>query len=55
VLFKAGKAQEGYFMNADILNHSTTVMNIHYPDKEHVLVFDNVTTHLKCEDDALSA
>jgi len=26
-----------------------------YPDEEHVLVFDNATTHLKWEEDALSA
>ena len=26
-----------------------------YPDEEHVLVFDNATTHLEQEEDALSA
>jgi hypothetical protein len=49
VLFKTGKACEGYFMNEDILKHVATAMNIlgkGYPDKDHVLVFDNTTTHL---------
>ena len=27
----------------------------HYPDEDHVFVFDNATTHLKREDTALSA
>lgn len=50
VLFKAGKAQEGYFTNADILNHTTTAMDIlnkDYIHEDHVLMFDNATTHLK--------
>jgi hypothetical protein len=58
VLFKAGKAHEGYFTNNDIIKHSATAMDIlekGYPDEEHVLVFDNATTHLKREEDALSA
>ncbi|KII82854.1 hypothetical protein PLICRDRAFT_33206 [Plicaturopsis crispa FD-325 SS-3] len=58
VLFKAGKAREGYFTNADILEHATKAMDIldrHRPEKKHVLVFDNATTHLKRADDALSA
>ena len=58
VLFKAGKAQEGYFTNKDILKHAATAMDIldkGYPDEDHVLVFDNATTHLKWEEDALSA
>jgi hypothetical protein len=58
VHFKAGKAHKGYFMNEDILKHAATTMDIldkGYSDKDHVLVFDNTTTHLKCEEDALSA
>jgi hypothetical protein len=58
VLFKAGKAHEGYFTNEDILKHATTTMAIldkDYPNEDHVLVFDNATTHLKCEEDALLA
>lgn len=58
VLFRAGKAREGYFTNADILKHATMAMDIldkDYSDEDHVLVFDNATTHLKREPDALSA
>ena len=31
------------------------ILDKHYPNEEHVLVFDNATTHLKHEDDALLA
>jgi hypothetical protein len=58
VLFKAGKQREGYFTNADILNHTRTAMAVldkDYKDEDHVLVFNNTTTHLKQEEDALSA
>lgn len=50
VLFKAGKACEGYFTNEDILQQANNAMDIlekHYPDEDHVLLFDNATTHLK--------
>ena len=58
VLFKAGKAREGNFTNDDILKQVTKAMAIldeHYPDEDHVFVFDNATTHLKRADNALSA
>jgi hypothetical protein len=58
VLFKAGKNREGYFTNEDILTHARKAMDIlnrYYPHEEHVLVFNNATTHLKRADDALSA
>jgi hypothetical protein len=58
VLFKAGKAREGYFTCEDILKQASSAMDIlekHYPDEDHVMVFDNATTHLKRADDALSA
>ncbi|KAF9463511.1 hypothetical protein BDZ94DRAFT_1236163 [Collybia nuda] len=58
VLFKAGINREGYFTNDDILKHATTAMDIlteYYPDEEHILVFDNASTHLKRADSALSA
>lgn len=58
VLFKAGKACQGYVTNNDILKHATTAMDIlekHYPTEEHVFVFDNATTHLKHDKDSLSA
>jgi hypothetical protein len=58
VLFKAGKAREGYFTNEDILNHASTAMDLldkHFPDERHIFIFNNATTHLKRADDALSA
>jgi hypothetical protein len=58
VFFKAGKNRDGYFTNEDILNHATKAMDIltkHYPNEEHILVFDNATTHTKRSDTALSA
>ncbi|KIK73265.1 hypothetical protein PAXRUDRAFT_178870, partial [Paxillus rubicundulus Ve08.2h10] len=58
VLFRCGKARDGYFTNLDIQNHTKNVMNIldeHYRDEDHTLIFDNATTHLKHADNALSA
>jgi hypothetical protein len=58
VLFKAGNAHEGYFSNQDILDQASRAMDIleeHFPDKDHIMVFDNATTHLKCANTALSA
>ena len=57
VLFKDGKACKGYFICGDILKHAATAADIldkGYPDEEHVLIFDNITTHSKQEEDALS-
>jgi hypothetical protein len=50
VLFKVGKNRDGYFTNEDILNHANMAMNIlnqHFPNEQHVFIFDNATTHLK--------
>ncbi|KAG2758100.1 hypothetical protein P692DRAFT_201696756 [Suillus brevipes Sb2] len=58
VLFKAGKAREGYFTCEDIIKQASKAMDIlerHYPDEDHVIAFDNASTHLKRADDALSA
>jgi len=58
VLFKAGKNCEGYFTSEDILKQAEKAINIlekHYPNEDHVLVYDNATTHLKHPDGALSA
>jgi hypothetical protein len=58
VFFKAGKNRKGYFTNDDILDQTTTAMDIlteFYPEEEHILVYDNATTHTKCSDTALSA
>jgi len=58
ILFHAGKAQDGYFTFEEILKHAEAAMQIlekYYPDENHVLVFDNATTHLKRAADSLSA
>jgi hypothetical protein len=55
---KAGKACDGYFINQDILDQASNTMDIleeHFSDEDHNMVFDNTITHLKCADDALSA
>jgi hypothetical protein len=58
VLFKAGKNPEGYFTSEDILNQAEKTIDIlqkYYLDDNHILVYDNATTHLKPADGALSA
>jgi hypothetical protein len=50
VIFKAGKARDGYFTNDNILEQTAQAMDIvkkHYPNDEHIFVFDNATTHSK--------
>ncbi|EIW62921.1 uncharacterized protein TRAVEDRAFT_115102 [Trametes versicolor FP-101664 SS1] len=52
------KNRDGYFTHEEILAQATAAMDIlarHYPDEDHVLIFDNATTHLKRAADALSA
>ncbi|TBU40039.1 hypothetical protein BD309DRAFT_982699 [Dichomitus squalens] len=58
VLFCPGKNRDGYFTHEEILTHATTAMDIlsrHYPNEQHVFIFDNAPTHLKRAPDALSA
>jgi transposase len=58
VLFKAGKAREGYFTNENVLEQAQCAMEIatkYYPADNHVFVFDNATTHLKRPATAISA
>lgn len=58
VLFRAGKNREGYFTNDDILSQFETAVQLvkkYFPDDDHVFVYDNATTHLKRDADALSA
>lgn len=58
MLFKVGKNRQGYFTNADVLVQAAKAMSIlaiHFPNEDYVLVFDNAITHLKRADDALSA
>jgi hypothetical protein len=58
VLFRAGKNCEGYFDNQNIRDQAAKAMEIlqkHYPDEDHVFIFDNATTHRKRPEGALSA
>ncbi|KIM58662.1 hypothetical protein SCLCIDRAFT_16731 [Scleroderma citrinum Foug A] len=58
VLFKAGKTQDGYFTNDDIVAQTGRAMDVlskHYTNKDRVFIFDNTKTHLKRANDALSA
>lgn len=58
VIFKAGKTRDGYFTNNDItkqLDTAIDIINKHYPNDNHIFIFDNATTHLKRDENALSA
>ncbi|KAJ3741761.1 hypothetical protein DFH05DRAFT_1376614, partial [Lentinula detonsa] len=58
VIFCPGKNRDGYFDNDNILGQAEKAMDIlssDYPDEDHVLIFDNATTHLKRAPDAPSA
>jgi len=58
VLFKAGKGSDGYFTNDEVVAQVGNAMDIlvkHYLNKEHIFMFDNAKTHLKCASDVLSA
>ncbi|KAI0285207.1 hypothetical protein BC826DRAFT_1109385 [Russula brevipes] len=58
VLFRAGKAHDGYFDNENIRAQAACAMDIltrHYSHEDHVLVFDNATTHRKQAVESLSA
>ena len=57
-IFKPGKNRDGYFSNEDIIEQANDAIDIlkeHYPEFDHVLIYDNATTHLKRAEDALSA
>jgi hypothetical protein len=57
-IFKPGKNRDGYFTSADILDQAreaTNILRTFYPEYDHVLIYDNATTHLKHAEDALSA
>ena len=50
VLFKAGTNRDGYFTNEEILEQATHAMKIlqkHFPNDQHVFIYDNARTHLK--------
>ncbi|KAG2361667.1 hypothetical protein BDR07DRAFT_1286661 [Suillus spraguei] len=58
VVFRAGKSRDGWYTSNDMLKQVTNVMDIlekNYPESDHVLVFDNTSTHLKRADRVPSA
>jgi len=57
-LFKPGVNCDGYFTNEEIQEQAQATMDIlweFYPQFDHVLIYDNATTHLKQAEDALLA
>jgi hypothetical protein len=55
---KPGKNRDGYFSNNDIMEQVKEAIRIlkeFYPEYDHVLIYDNASTHLKRPDDSLSA
>ena len=58
ILFRAGKGRDGYYTNDRIIQHAEKAMEIlqkYYLNDDHILIFDNATTHVKWADNALSA
>jgi len=50
ILFRAGKGCDGYYTNERIIEHAKKAIDIlqkYYPNDDHVMVFDNATTHVK--------
>ena len=59
VVFRAGKNQDGYFDNNNLIDQVGLSMDI-FEEKTHgfkhaLFIFDNATTHQNCAPDALSA
>jgi len=58
ILFRPGKGRDGYFSNDETIRHVEKAMAIlekHYPNEDHVFIFDNAPTHMKRPNDSLSA
>lgn len=58
VFFKAGKNHNGYFVADNIIKQAGTAIGIlkkYCPDQDHVLVYDNTSTHQKWPNGALLA
>ncbi|KAJ8473629.1 hypothetical protein ONZ45_g16225 [Pleurotus djamor] len=57
-VLKPGKSRDGYFDAEGIQEQAALAMDIlesDYPEYDHILVYDNATTHLKRPEDSLSA
>ncbi|KAF9228309.1 hypothetical protein BS17DRAFT_693021 [Gyrodon lividus] len=58
ILLKAGRGHDGDYTNKLIVQpaeRAITILEKYYPNDDHILVFDNATTHIKRADNALSA
>ncbi|KAG2357755.1 hypothetical protein BDR07DRAFT_1490342 [Suillus spraguei] len=58
ILFKAGKGWDGFFTMDNIIAHAKLAMDIldkYFPHDDHILIFDNATTHVKRADDTPAA
>lgn len=58
VFFKAGKNRDGYFTYEDIeaqIDRAMDILEHHFPNDQHIFVFDNAKTHMKRAAEALSA
>jgi hypothetical protein len=58
VIFRPGKERDGYFDLEDVVRQAKVAMEIltkYYPNEDYVFIYDNMTTHLKHADNALSA
>jgi hypothetical protein len=57
-VMRPGKNKDGYFTSEDIVAQAEEAMDIlttYYPEYEHVFIYDNALTHLKCAKGSLSA
>jgi hypothetical protein len=57
VMFKPGKNWDGYFTNDDVWKQAEKaiwILKQDYRDEDQVFIYDNVTTHLKWADEAIS-
>jgi hypothetical protein len=55
---RPGKKRDGYFTCDGVLAQASKVMDLldqYYPNEDHIFIYDNVTTHKKQAEDALSA
>jgi hypothetical protein len=54
----ARQNRDGYFSAEDIDEQAQAAMDIvteFYPNYEHIFIYDNATTHLKCPKNSLTA
>jgi hypothetical protein len=58
IIMKLGKNRDGYMTAEDISTQAEVAMDIlteFYPEYEHIFIYDNAPTHLKCPEGSLSA